>query len=352
VSTFYNATTGESKQKQVVAPKFQGMFGKFINLSKDPVKVYWKSSSSSRDLVHISDIDPFHSAGTATYPGHTFIVLSPDVDIHQTKTIKPLVEWKIQADNSLYYYDPYNSNPVTAQKALAPDQYHFYYLQLQNRAFAHQYREFTGTDWLALYKEKHPPLFHMWRADSFGQTHSVITNEIQFVEVPPNLRSVSRYGPRPDQLAAVRKYRHQLPELQLTLTAVSCAPRVFEIPNFLSQVEVDHILEMAEQTLMQRSSTQAGSSKQPTVQEEEEDEVDSTRTSWNSWVTRSHDMILEVIHRRAADVLQIDESLLRWRRKSEIPEYTDSVISIAEPIQLVHYKEGQREYVENESIFF
>jgi hypothetical protein len=344
VATFYNDTAAAGSKQEVVVPKFQGMFGKFINLSKDPVKVYWKSSAG-QEFVHIADIDPFGSAGTATFPGHTFFVTLPEVELSdlKTKKIKPLIEWKIQADNSLYYYDPYNSNPVTAQKALAPDQYHFYYLQLQNRAFAHQYREFTGTDWLALYKEKHPPLFHMWRADSFGQTHAVITNEIHFVEIPLALKGVSLYGPRPDQLAAVRKYRHQLPELRLTLTAISCAPRVFEIPNFLSQVEVDHLLTMAaETTSMQRSSTQAGSSQPAGVQQQ--DDKDTTRTSRNSWITRSHDMILEVINRRAADILQIDESLLRWRRKSEIPEYTDSVISIAEPIQLVHYKVGQREY--------
>jgi hypothetical protein len=331
VSTFYNESIGS---KHAVKPSFTGQFGKFINLSPNSVRVHWDSGRRGDAPVYIADIAPFGSAGTATFPTHKFIV-TPANDIK-----KILIQWTIEPGNSLYYYDPFDNNPEKAKKALTADQYHLYYIQIQNRAFAHQYRQFTGTDWLALYKHKHPPRYHMWRADSFGQTHTVTTEEIHFTELPPEeelKRGTSAYGPRPDEIARMRRFRHQDPSMELHLRAISCAPRVFEIRNFLSDVEVDHILQIANASYMARSSTKAGDAALATSS-------DSTRTSKNTWISRNHDMILDAIHRRAADILQIPESLLRWRRKTEIPEFTESLITIAEKLQLVHYDVGQRTY--------
>jgi prolyl 4-hydroxylase len=245
----------------------------------------------------------------------------------------------MQSENSLYYYDPFDSSLETAKKALTDVQFSLYYMQLQNRAFAHQYREFTGTDWLALYKQKQPPRYHMWRADAIGQTYTVQTNEIHFVERPPDeelKRGTSVYGPRPDEIQRMRPYRDQYPELSLTLTALSCAPRVFEIKNFLSDTEVYHILAIAAATEMKQSTTRASDASEQRTD-------DRTRTSRNTWISRNTDMVTDAIHRRAADVMQIHESLLRWRRTTEIPEMPESMISIAERLQLVHYDVGQGE---------
>ena len=330
VSTFYNLSSGTKKAK---TPKFNGQFGKFINMSPNIVRVHWHSGYKKDEPVYIADIEPFGSAGTATYPNHRFVVTPPN----DNKNV--LIEWVIKADNALYYYDPYDNNPEKAKKALNDDQYHRYFIQIQTRAFAIQYRKFTGIDYLALYKHKHPPRYHMWRADFINQTHTVTTNEIPFIALPPSdelQRGTSVYGPRPDELSRMRKYRHQQPSMDLTLRVLSCAPRVLEIQNFLSDIEVDHILHIAHTKHMQRSSTRAGDSALETSN-------DSTRTSKNTWIERHHDLIIDILHRRAADVLQIPESLLRWRRNSEIPEIANETsVSIAERLQLVHYDVGQR----------
>jgi hypothetical protein len=329
VSTFYNLTRGSKKPVQ---PAFTGQFGKFVNLSPGTVRVQWHSGVKGQAPVYISDIEPFGSAGTATFPSHKF-VLTPSNDPN-----KVLKEWNMEAGNALYYYDPFDNNPDKAIKALTTEQYNLYYFQLQNRAFAQQYRQFTGTDWLALYKHKQPPRYHMWRADALGQTHTVVTEEIHYIELPPNKelqRGTSVYGPRPDEISRMRRYRHKYPTLELQLKVLSCAPRVFEIKNFLSDIEVNHILQLAANAEMKRSSTKAGETGLET-------QNDSTRTSKNTWIARNTDMITDAIHRRAADVLQIHESLMRWRRTTEIPEFPESMISIAERLQLVHYDVGQR----------
>lgn len=328
VSTFYNDTAMSRKE---VLPRFKGQFGKFINMSPKPVTVHWKSNRG--DLSYISDVEPFGTAATATYPGHRFVV-TPQ------KMSKVLTEWTVEEGNALYYYDPFHSNHQRAHKVLSEEEYHLYHIQLQNRIFAQQYREFTGTDWLALYKYKDPPRFHQWRADAIGQTHTITTEAIPFVTLPPSeelARGASPYGPRPDDLQRMRPFQATEPTLDLHLTVLSCAPRVFQIRNFLSPAEVEHLLQLAEKSNMRLSSTKAGDSGQARTDK-------ATRTSKNAWLPRNTDMVLEIIHRRAADVLQMPESLLRWRRTSEIPEFPESMVSVAERLQLVHYNVGERTY--------
>ena len=49
--------------------------------------------------------------------------------------------------------------------------------------------------------------------------------------------------------------------LTLNITVLSCAPRVFEVKNFLSEVEVEHILEVAAKYSMTESTVEGGSHK-------------------------------------------------------------------------------------------
>lgn len=328
VATFYNQTPGSMKPAK---PKFNGLFGKFINLGPGSVRVYWESDTKGVEPVYISDLEPFGSAGTATYPTHKFIVTS------KTNAKKVLTRWTIKAGESLYYHDPLGS-AENAVKALSQAQLPLYHMQYLNKLFAEQYKKFTGTDYLALYKQKMAPRFHMWRPEAIGDTFTVESIENHFVELPPAAdlqRGASVYGPRPDQIQGMRRYRDKYPTMNLTLTTLSCAPRVFEIKNFLSDLEVDHLLGIANGKTLKKSSTRAGAGSEAT-------QDDATRTSTNDWISRGNDIITDAIYRRSADVLQINEGLLRWRRTSEIPEFSESMISIAERLQLVHYDVGQQ----------
>jgi hypothetical protein len=67
-----------------------------------------------------------------------------------------------------------------------------------------------------------------------------------------------------------------------------------------------------------------------------------TRTSYNSWVSRQESPIIDAIYRRAADLLRIDEALLRDRAEDEFPDLHDKN-TIAEDLQMVHYDVMQGE---------
>ena len=86
---------------------------------------------------------------------------------------------------------------------------------------------------------------------------------------------------------------------------------------------------------MSRSSTGDVGSGQSRAETKNSD----TRTSRNAWVNRDKTPIIDAIYRRAADVMRIDEALLRRRDKSECPDW-ESKGSLAEHLQLVHYDPG------------
>jgi hypothetical protein len=289
--------------------------------------------------LYICDIEPFGSCGTASYHHHKFQVALPD----QVELV--LDRYTTEKGRSVYIYDVFKGSFEKAYRKLQPDDFKKYMLQYNNNLFAKQYKEKTGRDWLALHGQKFPPRFHMWRADSMGQTHTIETKEIHFVEYPPAdelAKGVSLYGPRPEEITRNRKYRDTLPTMNLTLTVLSCAPRVFEIRHFLSDLEIDHLLTVARDKNMETSTTRAGGFAKIAEQKE-------SRTSTNTWIGRHQSIIVDAIYRRAADVMQIDEKFLRQRRKTEIPEFTESMIGIAENLQLVHYDVGQK-YVSESSV--
>jgi hypothetical protein len=123
-----------------------------------------------------------------------------------------------------------------------------YRLQKNNLAFAKTYKSFTGRDWLSLYPDRHKPMYKMWNADVFGQQHWVTSSETHYIIEPPEDVLVSldekemhrdrKIDPDPRNM---KQYRHENDVLNMTLTVLSCAPRIFEIKNFLSHAEVDHI---------------------------------------------------------------------------------------------------------------
>lgn len=78
-------------------------------------------------------------------------------------------------------------------------------------------------------------------------------------------------------------------------------------------MEADHVLQFS--TGMKASVTNNGTSI-------------FGRTSKNTWVPRESSLIIDAIYRRAADLLQIDEALMRRRY-------------ITEKLQLVHYGVGE-----------
>lgn len=133
-----------------------------------------------------------------------------------------------------------------------------------------------------------------------------------------------------EQPRLLSDYRGPDEYLNMTLEVLSVRPRAYEVKNFLSEVEVDHIVAYAKNANMQQS----------TVGQESAKSKASVRTSYNTWVPRETDQIFDAVYRRAADLLRIDEALFRQRNGDEFPEWPNRR-TIGEDLQLVHYNVAQ-----------
>jgi prolyl 4-hydroxylase len=299
--------------------------------------------------------------GTSASPGHKFLL----VRSMDEKAV--LTRFDIQDDKNLYYYNPFSSsvsNPRSLSE-LNDEQREIYEREKRNFQFAKQYRKFTGRDWIANYPANGRPIHHMWSADYFGQEHWALSRETKYFEIPPVAemrearvagysrafaenevgsdgasigaylqkclsfdwnRRLNRFSHVCLQPRVLEKYREKEFNMNMTLSVLSCAPRVFEIKNFLSHAECDHMLWITSKLNMSNSQTASDTSS-------------TTRSSENTWVPRDSTPVVDSIYRRAADLLKIDESLLRERSHNEGPEELGKY-PIAESLQMVHYSVG------------
>jgi hypothetical protein len=181
VSTFYQAkiaNASERKNLREVKPRFNGMAGRFVNMSPDPMLLMW-IPGSGQDNVFITYIASFEKSGTATYPGHRFCLAPP----HDEK--RCVKNFEVKEGISRYTYDPFVEDPKHYHlEDLTMDQIEMYQRLERAEDFSRRYRTFTGRDFLSNYprnRVKH----HMYPADYFGQTHTVETKETHFVKLPP-----------------------------------------------------------------------------------------------------------------------------------------------------------------------
>lgn len=259
-----------------------------------------------------------------------------------------LIRFKVgKYPDNVYVYDPYHVEGDEKQtkknlEELSEKDLASYKAMRKTVLFGEEYKKFTGRSYLVNYPRPGPS-HHMWRADYFNQTHWVTTRETHFEKMPPIEKrpKIKQYGKKralaDKDPRLLSEYRTGEDTMNMTIKAISCAPRVFEIANFLSPVEVQHLLDVAAGENLALSSTGLGDAVKDANDAED---TRRTRTSYNSWLERERSPIVDSIYRRASDVLRIDEALLRYRGDGEFPDLgTDQ--TIAESLQLVHYDPNQ-----------
>jgi hypothetical protein len=245
ISTIYGEAPGSRQEK---VPAFQGQAGKFVNMSPERLDFYWEDDEDDESVGnYMAATGPFESSGTATFPGHVFYFARPSTqEIVCTFTVQPNV--------SVYYCDPFvvydPSDPSAGEyegqlldlDSLRSDQRELYDSALFNREFAPLYKNFTGgSEWLGHFPTK-PPRHPMWRADYLSQEHHIQTRETHFKALPPQeyLHRLRQRDMRRNESDAPALMEYREPgTMNITITAVSVAPRIFQINGFLSEIEVD-----------------------------------------------------------------------------------------------------------------
>lgn len=259
---------------------------KFRSLSSRPLDIWFDNGA---DGSFQGSLKSGQETTTTTYAGHVFYFTVSKNKSHE------IARFTMTPDQVFYVI--YDDAEHSAQGEV---------VQRTQRelAFMKEYFERTGIHWRANYGPngpRPPPVLHMWNASSIGQVHKVVSKHGFW----------NCFGKNDCQSKN---------ELQLDIEVISLAPRAFIIDNFLSDYEADHIIEAAKTKV-----------KESTVGSHDGGGVFSsdTRTSRNTWISRNRDGVMNTISLRAADVLNVDESLLHSSRN-------------AEDMQVVHYVNKQK----------
>ncbi|KAL3758970.1 hypothetical protein ACHAWU_003041 [Discostella pseudostelligera] len=404
VSNFYPSTSSSQKKLLPASLSFTGYAAKFINLSLKPLNLYWDggriSSGPNAGKMHtvlVGTIPSMESMGTSSFPGHSFYV-TPTYDKSHI-----LQRWTITEDEPILYYDPLEDMSSLEQDEELDkwNEQQRYYKDAWavDRSFGRDYLVKTGRVWLANFpmpylhyhgKEadigndevvgssslarlddvvqaavelQHGHKIHMWQADYIGQVHNIATSNLYFTALPERLARLTKedYSPDVEKERRLEMMAFQSTSwkgnqsigdnasttMPLSLKVLSCAPRVLEVKKFLSSVEVQHLIDLASgikgDVIMDRSTVSANSyNKEPNKQGQRS--KSDARSSTNGWIHREQDVIVDTIFRRIADLLNIDEQLMRDQDYSDI-EYEQDGWSpthdrIVEAMQLVRYGPG------------
>jgi len=189
--------TRSSTPVQAKTPRFNGLAAKFFNMSPDTVMLYW-DPMTGREPTLISRLTPFYTAGTASFPGHNFLVTPVNYNFASNR--KVLQRFVVSEGISNYYYDPLN-NPNDTEETnlnlatLTLKQYEMYEKMKRTQNFNIEYKKVTGREYLSHFPRQKPAHF-MWPADYFGQSHWVTSPEVHFLQLPEpkDLHSITTYG--------------------------------------------------------------------------------------------------------------------------------------------------------------
>lgn len=265
-----------------------GMSGKFRNLTNRRLKLYWVDFDGKPNLNSVLDgnggIMSFQ-----TYVGHSFFWGEyHGKPVPLTSKGVSGAEFTIAADQLVYIV-----SDNTANKKVVAD-------AEKEIEFLKDYNNRTGRDWLANYPRK-PPVMPMRKCTTIGEQ----------IKVP--ISEDSRKFICNDGSEACRSQ-----ESSVTLACISITPCAWEIKEFLSDFEADYIVDYAEPNL-RRSGLVGGV----------EQMVDVQRTSMSYRMNRKTSNYVDAIYRRAADALDIPESILTNDKN-------------AEPLDVLRYLNAQK----------
>ncbi len=245
-------------------PSFSGRHVKFFNLLTVPIELYWEQETKT-SLVKV--LRPLSTAGITAFVDHVFSFRLREVVVER---------FRVRADASNVFSIPLKVVDRLSRHYQLPErtqpQEESYQWLTKSLLYNDYYYNATGRSFLSRYGRL-PPRHYMWPAEFVGQEHAIQNR---------------------------------------TLTVLSCAPRVFEVRDFLSSTEVEHLLHLAQHKELQQSQVSDNAA------------ANGTRSSFNTWIGRHESPLLEEVYRRAYNLLQVPHTL-----------------DVTEPLQVVRYRQKE-----------
>lgn len=248
----------------------------FYNLLPYSLDRYW---DSGREDVYQGPLRPHKHDSVGTYTGHAF-------NFYRKGTKDFVARFVMKKGRTMYLITGSDPEILKSEE----------YLQLKRKeSWMSSYMERTGRPWLSHFdletgKPRGPAKHFIWPANYVGEKHTVVLSETK---------------------------------KEQDIMVLSVKPKVFLVPELLTPVECDLIVELA-RSKMKDSSLGNGV----------DAFKDKTRSSRTGWLARNEHPTLDKAFKKFSEVLNIpNEDLVHHDRKN--PNAS------AENLQVVHYKEGQ-----------
>lgn len=215
-------TTNHLRVK-ILGVRTTAMNARFRSLTPSSVD-YWYDDGG--EGVYQGTLTVGKEASINTYEGHVFYFTE------SKNKQREVIRFVMDKDTVFYpVVDPLHPPPQDLQDLLT-----------KHEAFDREYFQRTGLHWRHYYGfdgPRPPPSLYMWPAPNIGHNHTVVSSE--------GLWSCSG-----------SKHTCQSADpLEMTLEVVGIAPRVFIIPNFLSDFEVSEIIRIAQPKIKESTVGQA-----------------------------------------------------------------------------------------------
>lgn len=234
----------------------------------------WYESLAGDVGIQLGVLHSGKTSETTAYPGNVFCLSKID-DPEGCRNAQ--FKLTIEAGKFVYDVDDGTGTPEIKSKWDARD------------AFNEEYNARTGRDWIAFWPRS-PVKQYMHPVEKVGDVIQVNTS------VPPQ-----------------HAHAAGIEQGVLTLKVLCLEPRVFLVPNLLSEQEADHLVSVGS-TRVKRSTTGNGKDARNS----------DTRTSRNTWIEREESEITERLYKRAAELANVSDK------------------TGFEKLQLVHYGEGHK----------
>lgn len=274
------------------------MAAKFRSLSLQQLDMWWDDGGEG---VLSAKLKVGQETTTNTYEGHVFYFTLSGT--HGANRVE-VARFTMSTEKPVYTIRNYRDDPSQIPSNIVD-------LDAKEAAFMDKYLKATGIQYRHYYGDdgpRQPPTLYMHPADYVGQRH--------LVESPETLWHCD--GPAQQcQTTTSDSSNH----VQLMMEVISLKPRAFYIENFMSSAEAQHLIKLATPRVAESGVGDGATGVFKS----------STRTSKNSWFSRSSSAIAESLYLRAADLLQIDERILQGTARNAV-----------EDMQVVHYNPHEK----------
>mmetsp|Transcript_6542 Transcript_6542/g.6766 ORF Transcript_6542/g.6766 Transcript_6542/m.6766 type:complete len:508 (-) Transcript_6542:187-1710(-) len=285
------STTKAMKQPLHSAVKYldrgrsQSVNARFRSMSSRTIDLYYQGDGPPSFL---NTLTMGQDTSSASYEGHKFIY-TPHGEV--TNVLGTII---IDKDKPLYLLE---DKAFPASQAVQDH-------TTAEIAFIAEHKNRTGVYWRSYFGPdgpRAPPKLYMWSAEEIGHKRNITSKHGVW----------NCDGP-------VEKCQDKTP-ITVTMEVISTEPRAFILSNVLSDFECDAIISLSSPKLHRSTVGELGSKAA----------VSETRSSKNTWISRSRSSVTETLALRAAELLNIDEKLLHPSENGE-------------ELQVVHYEVGQK----------